>query len=131
MIDCVHWKPREEWRLFLLIALGADQFQLFRRPRPVDSSLGFCHGLGFGGSSAPYGNACIERDRPFPHVPSNALNDAILNAAILHVADGAILGICASGGWDQETSRRHLPALRFVFRQQYALGHTARHEAPD
>ena len=34
---------------------------------------------------APYGNACVERDRPFPHVPSNALNDAILDAAIFHV----------------------------------------------
>src|SRR6266436_3435942 len=59
--------------------------QLFRSKRPVDRALGFCYGLGFDGSSAPYGNACVERDRPFPHMPSNALNDAILNAAILHV----------------------------------------------
>ncbi len=41
--------------------------------------------IGLRRSSAPYGNACVERDRPFPHMPSNALNDAILNAAILHV----------------------------------------------
>src|SRR5712671_8097114 len=44
----------------------------------------FCHSLGFDGSSAPYGNACVERDRPFPHVSSKALNDAILDASIFH-----------------------------------------------
>ena len=59
--------------------------QLFRSKRPVNRALGFCHSLGFDGSSSPYGNACVERDRPFPHVPSNALNDAILDAAIFHV----------------------------------------------
>jgi hypothetical protein len=102
-----------------LLGLRRDDPQFFLCQRPVNRALGFCHSLGFAGSSAPYGNACVERDRPFPHVPSNALNDAILNAAMLHVvknrspqrrlamtnslrvsvgADGAILGICASGG---------------------------------
>jgi hypothetical protein len=61
------------------LGLGLHKPQLFRSKRPVDRALGFCQSLGFDGSSAPYGNACVERDRPFPHVPSNALNDAILN----------------------------------------------------
>ena len=59
--------------------------QLFRSKRPVNRALGFGYGLRFDGSSAPYGNASVERDRPFPQVPSNALNDAILDAAIFHV----------------------------------------------
>jgi hypothetical protein len=71
----------------LLSSLGLrlHKPQLFRSKRPVDRALGFYHSLGSDGSLAPYGNACVERDRPFPHVPSNALNDAIVNAAILHV----------------------------------------------
>ncbi len=40
--------------------------QLFRRQRPVNRPLGFCHSLGFNGSLAPCGNACVERDRPLP-----------------------------------------------------------------
>ena len=68
-----------------LLGLGRDDPQFFLCQRPVNRALGFRHSLGFAGSSAPYGNACVERDRPFPHVPSNALNDAILNAAMLHV----------------------------------------------
>ena len=57
--------------------------QLFTSKRPVNRALGFGYGLRFDGSSAPYGNASVERDRPFPQVPSNALN--ILDAAIFHV----------------------------------------------
>src|SRR6266404_7493675 len=80
----------------LLSSLGLrlHKPRLFRSKRPVNRALGFCHSLGFGGSSAPYGNACVERDRPFPHVPSNALNDAILDASIFHVVknrSGAVL----------------------------------------
>jgi hypothetical protein len=82
----------------LLSSLGLrlHKPQLFRSKRPVNRALGFCHSLGFDGSSAPYGNACVERDRPFPHMPSNALNDAILNAAILHVVKNRS-GVFASG----------------------------------
>jgi hypothetical protein len=75
---------RSQPRLSIVVS-GWRESQFFRRQRPVNRPLGFCHGLGFGGSSPPYGNACVERDRPFPHVPSNALNDAILDAAIFHV----------------------------------------------
>ena len=67
------------------LGLGLHKPQLFRSKRTVNRAFGFCHSLGFDGSSAPYGNACVERDRPFPHVPSNALNYAILDAAIFHV----------------------------------------------
>jgi hypothetical protein len=71
----------------LLSSLGLrlHKPRLFRSKRPVDRALGSCHSLGFDGSSAPYGNARVERDRPFPHVPSNALYDAIFDAAIFHV----------------------------------------------
>jgi hypothetical protein len=75
---------RSQPRLSIVVS-GWRESQFCRRQRPVNRPLGFCHGLGFGGSSPPYGNACVERDRPFPHVPSNALNDAILDAAIFHV----------------------------------------------
>ncbi len=82
----------------LLSSLGLRRHKprLFRSKRPVNRALGFCHSLGFDGSSAPYGNACVERDRPFPHVPSNALNDAILDAAIFHVVKNRS-GVFASG----------------------------------
>jgi hypothetical protein len=115
-----------------------DDPQFFLCQRPVNRALGFCHSLGFAGSSAPYGNACVERDRPFPHVPSNALNDAILNAAMLHVVKNrspqrrlamrrTLCGLVSAptgpfsvyapqAGRDQETSRIHLPASGFVFR---------------
>src|SRR5258707_12365484 len=65
--------------------LGLPQPPLFRSKRPVDRALGFCPSLGFDGSSAPYGNACVERDRPFPHVPPDALDARILDASIFHV----------------------------------------------
>jgi hypothetical protein len=78
------------------LGLGLHQPQLFRSKRPVDRALGFCHSLGFDGSSAPYGNACVERDRPFPHVPPDALDDRIFDAAIFHVVKNRS-GVFASG----------------------------------
>ena len=63
----------------------AAQAAVFRSKRPVDRALSFCYGLGFDGSSAPYGKACVERDRPFPHVPPDALDDGIFDASIFHV----------------------------------------------
>jgi hypothetical protein len=83
---------RSQPRLSIVVS-GWRESQFFRRQRPVNRPLGFCHGLGFGGSSPPYGNACVERDRPFPHVPSNALNDAIRDAAIFHALNTR--SICA------------------------------------
>jgi len=78
------------------LGLRLHKPQLFRSKRPVDRALGFCHSLGFGGSSAPYGNACVERDRPFPDVSSKALKDAILDASIFHVVKNRS-GFFASG----------------------------------
>jgi hypothetical protein len=47
-----------------------------------------------------------------PLAPSrNETNSSRVNVG----ADGAILGICASGGRDQETSRIRQPALRIRF----------------
>jgi hypothetical protein len=121
-----------------LLGLRWDDPQFFLCRHPINRALGFGHSLGLAGSSAPYGNACVERDRPFPHVPSNALNDAILNAAMLHVVKNrspqrrlamrrTLCGLVSAptrpfsvyapqAGRDQETSRIHLPASGFVFR---------------
>jgi len=66
-------------------ASGRDESQLFRCKRPINRALGFCHGLRFNRSLAPCGNVCVERDRPFPHLPSDTLNDRIFDAAIFHV----------------------------------------------
>src|SRR5437879_9754136 len=44
----------------------------------------------------PDGNTCPEQDRPFPHLPPDALNPGMLDAAIFHrerfgSGDGSIL----------------------------------------
>jgi hypothetical protein len=59
--------------------------QFFDSQRPVNRALGFCHGLGFNRSLAPCGNACVERDRPFPDLPPDTLEDRMFDAAIFHL----------------------------------------------
>jgi hypothetical protein len=63
---------------------GRDESQLFRCKRPINRAFGFCHGLRFNRGLAPYGCACVERDRPFPHLPPDALNQSELYITISH-----------------------------------------------
>jgi hypothetical protein len=71
------------WVLPSLLALGRDESQLFRCKLPVNRALGCGHRGLFDWFLARYRHA-RNRRRPFPHVPTQALNDAVLDAAIIH-----------------------------------------------
>jgi hypothetical protein len=68
-----------------LVDLTANEPQLFRSQRPVDRALGFCYGLGFGRTLASEVDR-FERNRPFPELPPDTLNDRIFDISISHGA---------------------------------------------
>jgi hypothetical protein len=70
--------------LLSTLALLKHEPSLFRSERPVNRALGFCHSLRFNRSLSSYGNSVVQGHRPFPHLPPDALNDRIFDAAIFH-----------------------------------------------
>ena len=52
---------------------------LFRSKRPINGALCFQYRLGLRRGSASFRMVRVERDRPFPDMPPDALNDGVLN----------------------------------------------------
>ena len=65
---------------------GRHKPHLFRRERPVNSALGVRYSLSLRRGSASFRTVRVERDRPFPDMPPDALNDRIFDAAMFHCA---------------------------------------------
>jgi hypothetical protein len=67
-----------------LPGLGRHKSQLFWSKRPINGALRFRYSL-----SLRRGLACclwarVQRDRPLPDVPTDALNDGVVDAAMFH-----------------------------------------------
>jgi hypothetical protein len=72
---------------FVSIAVSRrDKPQFFRSQRPVNSALGVRYSLSLRRCSATFRMVRVERDRPFPDMPPDALNDRIFDAAMFHCA---------------------------------------------
>ena len=67
---------------------------LFRSKRPINGALCFRYSLGLRRGSASFRMVRVERDRPFPDMPPDTLNDAVLDSAIFQ----ADLRTCGSRG---------------------------------
>jgi hypothetical protein len=64
-----------------LLTFRADELQFFRRQGPVDSALGFRHGLSFGRGWAGHGLR-FQHKSPFPYLPPESLNDGVFDVSI-------------------------------------------------
>jgi hypothetical protein len=75
--------PRQQSRPSAL-GVWRNELQLSGCKRAVDRALGFRHGFRFDRRLACRGSAGLERNRPFPELPPQTLNDRIFDASIFH-----------------------------------------------
>jgi hypothetical protein len=67
-------------------AFGRHKSELFRSKRPINGALRFRYSLSLRRGLACCWWARVERDRPFPDVPPDALNKGVFDAAMFHAS---------------------------------------------